>query len=135
MRRRTWLAAVGLWALAPLGCGDRKPALAAVRGTVYYRGAPLSGGSIVFTPDPERGGRGPLAFGRIKPDGTYTLATGTQPGAVPGWHRVTVKAFPPPDGAPPSADPLPAKYSDPEQSGLGREVKAGDANLFDFHLD
>ena len=137
MRGRTWLAACAALALCTLGCGGQKPTLAPVRGTVYFRGAPLTGGAIVFTPDAERGGSGPLACARIGPDGSYVLATGEAPGAVPGWHRVTVKALPPPDGAPapPAGAVLPARYSDPEQSGQSREVKADAANVFDFHLD
>ena len=135
MRQRTWLAACVLLPLLPLGCGEQKPTLAPVRGTVYFRGAPLRGGTIVFTPDAERGGHGPLACARIGPDGAYALTTGSESGAVPGWHRVTVKALPPPNGAPPADALLPARYSDPEQSGQSREVKADAPNVLDFHLD
>jgi hypothetical protein len=104
---------------------------------VFYRGQPLAGGTIVFTPDPERGGRGPLATGEIGSDGRYSLRTGETPGAVPGWHKVTIA---PPFSADPTApDPggaeLPRKYGDPEQSGLLREIKAGKAAEQDFYLE
>ncbi len=59
--RLLWLGSLTLFALAAIGCGDSKPELAPVRGHVYFHGAPLAGGVIVFTPDPERGGHGPLA--------------------------------------------------------------------------
>lgn len=126
-RRRcaNWL---GLLVLAA-GCGPGEPARVPVYGQVHYRGQPLAGGTIVFTPDPERGGRGPLALGEIGADGRFSLRTDGQPGAVPGWHRVTVA----PGGADPAA--LPRRYRDPERSGLGREVRADRANVIDLQLD
>ena len=120
-------SALVLLTLAVFGCGQDEK-LTPVRGQVFYHGKPLAGGTIVFTPDVERGGHGPLACGEIGPDGRYTLRTGDAPGIVPGWHRVTI--------APPRpADELPRKYSDPEQSGLLREIKAGVAGEQDFHLE
>ncbi len=125
------------WAWLSLGCG-RGDKLTPVHGHVFYRGQPLAGGTIVFTPDAERGGRGPLACGEIGADGGFTLHTGETIGTVAGWHRVTV-APPSPAASPgPATTPvleLPRKYSDPEQSGLLREVKAGTAVEQDFHLE
>jgi hypothetical protein len=118
--------------LALCGCGPGGEETVPVRGTVYFQDRPLAGGTIVFTPDPERGGRGPLGLGEIHPDGTYTLTTEGRFGAVVGWHRVTIapaKSDPPPDV------PLPRRYSDPEGSDLSREVVPGKANTFDFHLE
>src|SRR5262245_31583781 len=135
---RQALRCVGLLlALAVLGCG-RDDKLTPVRGQVFYHGLPLAGGTIVFTPDAERGGRGPLACGEIDAEGRYTLHTGDQPGAVSGWHRITVAPVTPPaqtasTGGTPV--PLPRKYSDPEQSGLLREIKAGVVAEQDFHLE
>jgi hypothetical protein len=133
------LAAAFVVALAA-GCGERPVELAPVSGKIRYRGEPLRSGSIVFTPDPDRGGRGPLAHADIQPDGTYRLFTGDQPGAVAGWHRITLLAVEPSrPGGPPSATAvrflLPLRYSDPEQSGLLREVKAGEENVLDFDLE
>ncbi len=123
-------------ALVVIGCG-RDDKLTPVHGQVFYRGQPLAGGTIVFTPDAERGGRGSLACGEIGPDGRYTLHTEQAAGAVPGWHRVTVA---PPrlaeaPGQPTRAIDLPRKYTDPEQSGLVREIKAGKVVEQDFHLE
>jgi hypothetical protein len=129
MRKRangvTW---AGLLVLAA-GCGSGETERVPVYGQVYYRGQPLAGGTLVFTPDTERGGRGPLALAEIGADGRYSLRTDGQPGAVPGWHRVTV--------APSGADPagLPRHYRDPERSGLSREVRPDRANVIDLHLD
>jgi hypothetical protein len=103
-----------------------------VRGHVYFHGAPLAGGAIVFTPDPDRGGRGPLACARIGDDGAYVLVTGPDSGAVAGWHRVTFQARA--MDAPVDAR-LPARFSDPETSQQSGEVKAGQDNVIDFHLE
>jgi hypothetical protein len=117
---------VGLGLLGAAGCGQEGP-LPQVQGQVFYHGRALPGGTIVFTPDPERGGRGELACGEIQPDGRYVLHTGEDLGAVAGWHRVTVAAAP--------ATGLPRKYRDPELSGQSCEVKAGQLNTIDLHLD
>jgi hypothetical protein len=129
--RSYWLCGAAL-VLAGSGCGPDTDEKVPVRGTVFYHDRPLAGGTIVFTPDPERGGRGPLALGEVGQDGTYTLQTEGRPGAVIGCHRVTIapaKTDSPPDF------PLPRRYSDPEHSGLNREVQPGKPNVIDFHLD
>lgn len=139
MLSRGLCVATGL--LAVTSCGRQPAPLSPVSGRVYYQGKPLAGGTVVFTPDAERGGSGPMAFGEIKADGGYTLRTGTEFGAAAGWHRVTVAAAPPPasgpGGAAPRGDPspLPPKYSDPERSGLRHEVKAGVGNTIELRLD
>ncbi len=130
--RPLWLGSLAVLAMVAAGCGESKPTLAPVRGHVYYHGVPLAGGAVVFTPDPDRGGRGPLACARIGADGAYVLVTGTEYGAVAGWHRVTFQSRAP--DAPPEAL-LPAHYTDPEQSGQSCEVKGGESNVIDFHLE
>jgi hypothetical protein len=119
-----------LWflALLPLGCGQSGSPLAPVQGRVFYRGQPLLGGTVVFTPDAERGGRGPQAWAEIDAQGNYTLRTEGKNGAVPGWHLVTI-------AAPGQGDELPARYRDPERSGQRVEVKRDGANRCDLHLE
>jgi hypothetical protein len=112
--------------LAVFGCGQDDD-VTPVHGRVFYHGQPLPGGTIVFTPDAERGGRGPLACGEIAGDGRFSLRSGDKLGAVPGWHRVTIAA--------PPAIELSRKYSDPEQSGLLREVRPGKSGEQDFYLE
>jgi hypothetical protein len=114
------------------GCSRGQPALAPVGGRVFYRGHPLTGGTIVFTPDPERGGSGPLACAEIGPDGHYALNTGRHKGAVPGWHRVTIASGKPAGGQEPA---LPGRFSDPELCGKCFEVKPEQTNSFDVHLE
>lgn len=120
-----------LLGLALFGCG-RDDKLTPVHGHVYYHGKPLAGGTIAFTPDAERGGHGPLAYGEIDADGRYSLHTGDAIGAVPGWHRVSIA---PAGGTPVPTVDLPRKYGDPEQSGLLREVKSDRVVEQDFHLE
>jgi hypothetical protein len=136
--RTALCCALFLQALAVLGCGQGE-SMTPVHGRVFFHGQPLPGGTIVFTPDAERGGRGPLAYGEIGGDGRYTLRTGDKLGINPGWYRVTIA---PPTLAPapgqavlPPAVELPRKYGDPEQSGLLREVQPGKVGEQDFHLE
>jgi hypothetical protein len=128
--------------LLAAGCGtESAPALAPVRGQVFYHGRPVTTGTIVFASDASRGTSGPLARGEIQPDGSYTLQTGDSAGAVVGWHRVTVVAVmvpAAPDPGQPFVMPrplVPTRYSDPELSGLTCEVKAGKENGINFNLD
>src|SRR4051812_38651422 len=74
------------------GCGGGGK-LASVRGKFSYKNAPLPAGTIVFSPDENRGNTGPLARADIQPDGSYSLRTGEAPGAAAGWYRVTVVAL------------------------------------------
>jgi hypothetical protein len=124
MRRLIGLALLGLL-LA--GCGRGETGLVPVSGRVFYRQRPLAGGTIVFTPDPERGGRGPQAMARIGPDGRYRLMTGDKAGAVAGWHRITV--------APAREQALPSRYRDPELSGQRFEVRPSSPSECVLHLD
>ncbi|MHB1425912.1 MAG: hypothetical protein ACYC3I_22335 [Gemmataceae bacterium] len=124
--------------LVVLGCGQ-DDSLTPVCGRVFFRGQPLAGGTIVFTPDSERGGRGPLAYGEIDAEGRYSLHTNEKLGAVSGWHRISVAspaiaAAPGKTVAPPVVE-LPRKYSDPQQSGLLREVRPGRGGEQDFYLE
>jgi len=126
--RRKWIGSAALLALLVAGCGEPKPTLTPVRGRVFFHGAPVAGGVIVFTPDLEHGNRGPQACARIGDDGAYVLSTGTDLGAIPGWHRVTF-------GNAASKTLLPPRYSDPDQSDQAREVKAALDNDIDFRLE
>jgi hypothetical protein len=121
---RAWIVLVPL-ALA--GCGGETK-FAPVQGVVIYHNQPLPGGTIVFSPDAERGAAGPLATAEISLDGTFTLHTGDKPGAVPGWHRVTV--------APPAGYmDLPRRFSNADQSGQCHEIKSEGANKIEIRLE
>jgi hypothetical protein len=133
------VVAVGLLFLA--GCGASTPPLAPVTGTVAYRGQPLPGGIVVFSPDPAKGSSGPLATAQIQADGRFTLKTGDAPGAVAGWHRITVVCVNEQDSAldgvkysiPSSL--IPERYRCADLSGLSREVRMDDKNEIHLNLD
>jgi hypothetical protein len=137
--RKSLLCGITLLGLVALGCGQ-DDTLTPVQGRVFYRGEPLRGGTIVFTPDPERGGHGPLACGEIGTDGRYQLRTGSNRGVVPGWHRVSIAPASPraatgSSAAKPHSMDLPSKYRDPDQSGLLCEIKTEKVAEQDFHLE
>jgi hypothetical protein len=117
------------WLLFLVGCHRSDNPLAPVQGQVFYRGQPLAGGTIVFTPDPERGGRGPQAWAEIKAEGRFDLSTDGKRGAVPGWHRITIAA-----SKANRTGRLPARYRDPELSGQRFEVKPDQGNVCTLHL-
>jgi hypothetical protein len=119
---------VRAWALAALGglsgCGR---ATGSVTGRVLFRGRPLPGGRIIFVIGPGR-----RLSAEINKDGTYAL-TGLPPGAL----RVALD----PTSVPLSGQgqgkregqPLPARYRDPDRSGLRAAIRPGRQQL-DFNL-
>ena len=134
------------------GCQQDSGPLAPVSGRVTYKGVPLQGGTIVFVPDESKGQRGPIAFGTIKTDGSFSLITkpaadGVNPqlqnelsGAAAGWYRVTVTALAPASNQPgqPTGFPhsvIPEKFSNPDLSGIVCEVKANQTNTINFNLE
>ncbi len=125
--------AITIFAL--VGCGSKPPTKIAVKGKVWYRGEPLPGGIIVFAPDAERGNSGSLAKGTIAADGTFSLA----PETAAGWYRVAVAPLPSDAAtAPTVSNPypgLPARYRNPNLSGLNGEIKPGTENTFEFNLE
>ncbi|MBI2807747.1 MAG: hypothetical protein HYX68_22430 [Planctomycetes bacterium] len=119
------------------GCQKRSTTLNQVTGKVFYKGAPLSGGLIVFSPDVNRGETGTIAFSKIGPDGSYTLQTADAKGATAGWYRVTVASLSSTSGSyeTPVTSLIPDKYRDPSLSQLQCEVKTNRDNHLDFNLD
>ena len=83
--------------------------------------------TIVFTPDADRGCRGPQAWAEIDAGGRFSLTTGGKKGAVAGWHLVTI--------APAARSFLPPHYRDPERSGKSMEVKSERLNQCNLHLE
>lgn len=140
--RKARLLALALMSLAcaalAWGCGKRPLPLTPVTGKVTYRGFALPSGTIVFAPDTQKGESGPLAHGRIREDGSFSLYTGDTYGATPGWYRVTVLSIGSSLPGEPYATPqsvLPDKYRDPDLSLLSREVLPHKSNHIDFILD
>jgi hypothetical protein len=125
---------------AVTGCLGSTPALGRVSGVVTLDGKPLSSGRVTFWPAAGRSGSG-----WIETDGRFTLGTfNATDGAVVGSHAVTVTAASKsPPGAPDfdrdrpvsgwPRSPIPARYSNPDSSGLSFEVSPG-ANRFEIKL-
>lgn len=118
------------------GCGGSAPAPApaTVRGKVTFNGQPVVGGLVVFSPDPQRGGRGKPARAETGPDGTFALQLEGAAHVPAGWYRVALLPAPavPDPLAPAPAAPFPAKLARPDQSGLEREIVAGKDHVFEF---
>jgi hypothetical protein len=122
-------------ALAAAGCGGSRAGagkVVTVSGTVTVGRQPLSAGLVQFIPDPARGNTSrSRPFGLIGADGTYRLITDANPGAPPGWYKVTVSAAAPPGAevprpgkqAPPQPARFRAKYANPTTTDLAVEVK------------
>jgi hypothetical protein len=134
------LQAVLLLAVLLPGCKRGAAPLTPVQGKVSFKGMPVTGGTIVFTPDSSRGASGKIAFGKLGTDGAYALLTGEAKGASPGAYRVTLVSLTS-DDAPAAGDRfkaplsmLPDKYRDPELSELVCEVKENKTNVLDFDL-
>ena len=133
---RLGIALVSLAALAGvMGCGDRGPKLASVRGTVTYKGKPVPNGTVTFIP-----ASGQHATGEIRPDGSYTL-TSFRPGdgAIPGTYKVVVVAIQdmtgrlPEDRTPLPPPIVPNKYTSIATTDISVEVKEGE-NQIDLPL-
>jgi hypothetical protein len=134
------VAALGIGAAAVAlhgGCSRKTPpGPATVRGRVTFQGQPLAGGLIVFSPDPDRGGKGKPARGDLEPDGTFQLKLGGDPAILPGWYRVAIAPAP---AVPPSSllnrPAFPPELARPDKSNLLREVKPGQENVFEFAVE
>jgi len=114
------------------GCPDKrapKGPTGTVSGTVKYKGAPVTVGSVVFqNPTTKNGGAASLDS-----EGKFTIS---EPMEV-GEYNV---GFPPPfppaphEDAKPVASPLPSKYHLPEQGAVKFAIDKGE-NTADFNLD
>lgn len=136
LRRGLGLAVSLLVAAACIGCGRSKLETVPVSAKVTYKGQPLKFGNVLFQPDV-----GAPAKAEIQPDGTFTLTTDGQPGALVGRHRVEVrcredqgKPADPKVERPPGRSLIPEKYTNFETSGITREVKK-DGGPYDINLD
>ena len=70
------------------GCSKSGLDLAPLTGKVTYQGKNLTHGKVVLMPSGET--TGPPGLGQIEADGTYSISTTQQSGAIVGTHKVTV---------------------------------------------
>lgn len=134
-----------------IGCGGSAsggPATDAVSGTVKFKGSPLGGATVTFHPLSKEGR---TAVARTSDAGTFQLSTvKDKDGALPGEYRVTVSkttddqaAATQPAATFDMAAPakpvkyksvIPAKYGNPDLSGLTATVKKGGPNKVELTL-
>jgi len=131
---------VGFWAAAMLtlvfGCGRKGPETIAVDGTVTWKGKPIAGAVVGFSP----AGKGTPATGVTDSAGHYRLTTFKHgDGAIAGEYRVGVSAFEGGGGGPygeaekPRKWIIPEKFSNPTKSGLKASVSSS-TREFNFNL-
>jgi hypothetical protein len=122
------LRCLGFLLLAALvagpGCSSKKTAT--IHGRVTYKGNPVAMGAVYF-----HGSDNQMAMGNLKEDGSFT-ATDVPVGEVrvslqvrnPGAYAQQLNSSAndpmakPKGGAPPAVASIPAKYADPNTSGL-----------------
>lgn len=129
-------------AILTAGCsGPNQLETAPVKGTVTYKGKPLTFGNVSFRPE-----AGSPSTGKIQEDGTFTLSTyGDGDGAIIGLNQVSIIATERDAGKEKEADPntemtvsksmIPKKYTSFSTSELTAEVKAEEVNEFTFELN
>lgn len=135
-RTKRTAAQVALLGLALLAAGCA-PGFGDVSGKVTYKGQPVVGATITFY---DAGKNTPSAT--IDADGKYTLqkvAAGPAKVVILTPMNIVFKGMEGSGGEKMGADrpktpKIPAKYSDPEKSGLGFDVKGGGAQTKDFDL-
>jgi hypothetical protein len=113
----------------PAGCDRGTAPPTSVHGKVSYHAWPVAGARVIFVPDVQTAGNGPLAQAETDTDGRFVLRCENATDIAPGRYRITVMAL----ESPPAA--LPDKYRDPELSGLATEVQAGADNVVDLNLE
>jgi hypothetical protein len=122
-------------ALLLCGCGgtDTKPDLVTVEGTVLWNGSPLEGAEVALHPDFP--GPGWLPSGTTDTQGHFTIGT-LEPGdgAPPGPYRATVVWRPTLDASGEGPNRLPARYANPNTSGLEVAADNGVGAPVVFHL-
>jgi hypothetical protein len=109
------------WAL--VGCGPTLPATFPVGGKVVdSRGAAIEQASVTFFTS--QGGKSVRAEGVVGEGGRFALST-FRPGdgAVAGQHQVVIVPLPTADGPRQAARSIPARYENPETSGLTVEIE------------
>ena len=80
-------------------------------------------------------GGGPVGYGTIQSDGSFTVRTGTRKGLAPGRYRLAIVApgdMPEPTRKTPEPIPellIPARYGSPDTSGRQYTVAASGGRL------
>ncbi|EMI52475.1 hypothetical protein RSSM_06098 [Rhodopirellula sallentina SM41] len=104
-------------------------------GVVTKDGEPLGSVMVFFMPDPEKGNDGSMSRATTDSEGRYSLVftgDGSTPGAVVGWHCVTVEDIASENfrgaGRPPEPR-VGGVYMDPSHTPLKVEVVDGEQTI------
>jgi len=131
-----WARLALLSVLITGGCGEKVAQTpASVAGRVTFQGQPLIGGVIVFVPDSERGKAGPSFTASLNDRGEYRLINDGSPRVPPGWYRVAIADPPSPGRNSPEYARFPPSLRRPDQAGLRREIRPGEENWLEFHIE
>jgi predicted small lipoprotein YifL len=133
--RRQIIVSALMLVLCLSGCGAKGPKLFPVSGRVTFQSKPVSAGKVRFSNPPA----GVDILADLQPDGAYHVRMANSNGLPEGNYGVAV--VPPsvdvPVGAPappPATEcrDIPARYRNPETSGLTWTVKSGNS---EFNID
>ena len=130
------IIAVGTFFLLLTGCGERRPPMTEVRGSVTFRGEPLHFGTVLLKPDdPERKH---IPTAKIQEDGSFSFSVSRAQteweGAPLGEYSVSVLCYTSdaPDYVSKTGEDgelgkslIPEKYQNPAASGLRVKVERG----------
>ncbi len=125
--------------LASIGCGDGSqpaPSLVPIQGVLTQAGKPLAHVTVTFYPDNKKDTEGPSSTGVTNQAGEFQLmVAGNKPGAVVGFHKVTVQCPMMTSGSTPEqqaaakACKISPDFGNPEKTTLTAEVTAETADL------
>ena len=142
------MIAIGFCLIAFGGCAkEGLDGTIPIKGTVTYRGGPLTTGEVRYIPNSDEGR---IARGKLQEDGTFELTTlAGGDGALPGDYKVLVVVFPEQfetveekiearegKGRNRSAErpPIPEKYYDVEATDLNDTVSNEHSGFVEFVL-
>ncbi len=105
-------------ALLCSACGDGRPTVYPVRGSVFFQGKPAHKAVVFLVPVSGDTERDSPATGLVDAEGNFAITTyKTGDGALPGQYKVTfVWKSDPVRGDSDQIDLLPLRYMDPKQS-------------------
>jgi hypothetical protein len=129
MSSRRCLCSVFVFVLA--GCGRGETTIP-VKGKVLLDGQPLTIGTVIFTPDAAKGNTSlDEPRGKLDANGVYQVHNAKDRAeTAPGWYKISISAqrLKDPSDRFSYESVIPAKFANPQTSGLALEVVAEPAS-------